>query len=74
MELPEHDRDFRGIGASPAFPCWPNGSRLAVSVVVNVQEGAELSLGMGDEANEFIYEAVQRVEGYRDLCMESHFE
>jgi peptidoglycan/xylan/chitin deacetylase (PgdA/CDA1 family) len=43
-------------------------------VVINVEEGAELSLGMGDEANEFVYEAVQRVDGHRDLCMESHFE
>jgi peptidoglycan/xylan/chitin deacetylase (PgdA/CDA1 family) len=29
---------------------------------------------MGDEANEFIYEAIERIEGARDLCMESHFE
>jgi allantoinase len=29
---------------------------------------------MGDERNEAIYEAVERVEGARDLCMESHFE
>ena len=53
---------------------WPNGARLAVSVVVNVEEGAELSLAMGDEANEFVYEAVERIEGVRDLCMESHYE
>jgi allantoinase len=53
---------------------WPNGARLALSIVVNVEEGAELSLGIGDEANEFIYEAVERIEGARDLCMESHFE
>ncbi len=42
--------------------------------MVNIEEGAELSLGAGDEANEFIYEAVERVEGSRDLCMESHYE
>jgi allantoinase len=68
------DRDFRGYGASPPDIRWPNDARLAVSVVVNVEEGAELSLGAGDEANEFIYEAVERVEGARDLCMESHYE
>ncbi len=42
--------------------------------MVNVEEGAELSLAAGDEANEFIYEAAERVEGVRDLCMESHYE
>ncbi len=74
MQLPEHDRDFRGHAGRSPIRHWPNGSTLAVSVVVNVEEGAELSRGMGDEANEFIYEAVERVEGQRDLCMESHFE
>jgi peptidoglycan/xylan/chitin deacetylase (PgdA/CDA1 family) len=68
------DRDFAGYrdGAPPIR--WPNGARLAVSIVVNIEEGAELSLGMGDERNEAIYEAVERVDGARDLCMESHFE
>jgi peptidoglycan/xylan/chitin deacetylase (PgdA/CDA1 family) len=68
------DRDFAGYAhGAPDFR-WPGGHRLAVSVVVNVEEGAELSLGAGDEANEHIYEAVERVEGVRDLCMESHYE
>ena len=68
------DRDFRGYGGHPPPVRWPNDARLAVSLVVNVEEGAELSLGMGDEANEFVYEAIERVEGVRDLCMESHYE
>ncbi len=45
-----------------------------MSVVVNVEEGAELSLTHGDERNESVYEAVEEVVGNRDLCMESHFE
>lgn len=37
------DRDFRGYyGNEPAIR-WPNGARLAVSIVVNIEEGAELS-------------------------------
>jgi peptidoglycan/xylan/chitin deacetylase (PgdA/CDA1 family) len=72
--VPTTDRDFHGYGASPPAIRWLNDARLAVSVVVNVEEGAELSLGAGDEANEFIYEAVERIEGARDLCMESHYE
>ena len=72
--MPEYGRDFAGYRSAPPSIVWPDGARLAVSIVVNVEEGAELSLGMGDEANEFIYEAVERVDGVRDLCMESHFE
>ncbi len=68
------DRDFRGYGGHPPRVAWPGGARLAVSVVVNVEEGAELSLGMGDERNESVYEVVEEVVGSRDLCMESHFE
>lgn len=67
-------RDLSGYrDAVPAIR-WPGDARLAVSIVVNVEEGAELSIGDGDERNEAIYEAVERVEGERDLCMESHFE
>ncbi len=74
MRIPEHDRDFRGHAGSSPVAAWPDGSRLAVSVVVNVEEGAELAIGMGDEANEGVYEAVHRVQGAPDPCMESHFE
>ena len=52
---------------------WPGGARLAVSIVVNIEEGAELSLSYGDERNEHVYEAVEKVDGAPDLCMESHF-
>jgi allantoinase len=52
---------------------WPNNGNLAVSVVVNFEEGAELSVAAGDERNEHIYEAIERVEGYPDPCMTSHF-
>ena len=66
-------RDLRGYwGAEPA-PCWPGGARLAVSFVVNVEEGAELSIAEGDERNEFRYEASEEVKGAPDPCMESHF-
>jgi peptidoglycan/xylan/chitin deacetylase (PgdA/CDA1 family) len=68
------DRDFAGYRGAPPAIRWPHGHQLAVSIVVNVEEGAELSIGMGDESNEFIYEAVERVEAARDLCMESHYE
>lgn len=68
------ERDFAGYRDQPPAIRWPGGARLAVSVVVNIEEGAELSIGDGDARNESIYEAVEEVQGHRDLCMESHFE
>lgn len=67
-------RDFRGYAGDPPKIRWPNGAGLAVSIVVNVEEGAERTLSAGDERNEHIYEAVEQVDGAPDLCMESHFE
>ena len=67
-------RDLRGYADQYPKVRWPNGARIAVSVVLNVEEGAELALSAGDERNESVHEAVQLVEGAPDLCMESHFE
>lgn len=68
------ERDFVDYRDGTPDVRWPGGAGLAVSIVVNIEEGAELSLGDGDESNESIYEAVERVDGMCDLCMESHFE
>ncbi len=68
------DRDFRGYAGQPPDPAWPDGARVAVSIVVNVEEGAELSLADGDERNEAVYEVADEVVGLPDGCMESHFE
>ena len=67
-------RDFRGYGGRYPNVRWPDGARVAVSLVLNVEEGAELTLSAGDEKNEAVHEAVQPLEGAPDLCMESHFE
>ena len=67
-------RDFAGWRHGVPDVRWPGGAGLAVSVVVNVEEGAELSVGDGDERNEGIYEATEEVTGAPDPCMESHFE
>lgn len=68
------DRDFRGYGGRVPQVRWPGDARVAVSVVVNVEEGAELAISQGDERNEAVYEVVEEIVGARDLCMESHFE
>lgn len=66
-------RDLRGYGDAPPKIHWPNGAQLAVSVVVNVEEGAELSRADGDERNESIHEIREEVIDAVDLCMETHF-
>jgi len=66
-------RDFRGYGGAPPNVRWPGGARLAVSFVVNIEEGAEYSLRTGDPSNETIYETVEVIEGVPNLAMESHF-
>lgn len=66
-------RDLKGYGNSPPEFVWPNGKKVAISFVVNVEEGAELSLADGDERNESIYEAREEVVGAVDPCMTSHF-
>ena len=67
-------RDLSGYGRTPPDPKWPGGARVAVSFVINFEEGAEMSLSSGDELNEKVYEVTDEVVGVPDRCMESHFE
>jgi peptidoglycan/xylan/chitin deacetylase (PgdA/CDA1 family) len=67
-------RDFYGYGPAPPDPRWPGGARVAVSFVVNVEEGAELSIADGDERNESVYEVTDEVRDAPDPCRDSHFE
>jgi allantoinase len=47
---------------------------VAVSFVVNVEEGAELSVADGNERNEAVYEVTDEVRDAPDPCRDSHFE
>jgi hypothetical protein len=38
------ERDLIGYGATPPSVRWPNDARIAVSLVVNYEEGSELDL------------------------------
>lgn len=71
--MPDPARDLAGYGRRLPDPRWPDGARLALSFVVNVEEGAELSLTSGDARNEGTYEVREEVEGAPDPCMETHF-
>ena len=44
------ERDLVGYGASPPDPQWPGGARLALSFVLNYEEGGERTPLEGDPA------------------------
>ena len=69
------ERDLIGYGPTPPRVVWPNGARIAVSVVVNYEEGSEYSLLDGDlhhETNSEVESPVPPTE--RDLANESFFQ
>ncbi|MEY4982842.1 MAG: hypothetical protein RIR62_1108 [Pseudomonadota bacterium] len=47
-----YPRDFRGHGPNPPDAKWPGGAKIAVSVVLNYEEGGENSLLHGDAQSE----------------------
>src|SRR5258708_23810393 len=61
-------RDLIGYGGKPPPVAWPNGAAGAVSLVVNYEEGAELSVEDGDPSNERVGEIISVVDpGRPDL-------
>jgi len=68
-------RDFVGYGPTPPKVEWPNGAQIAVSVVVNYEEGAEKSPLYGDDTHETSGEIPSGMpHGARDLFLESQWE
>jgi peptidoglycan/xylan/chitin deacetylase (PgdA/CDA1 family) len=69
-------RDLVGYGASPPTGTWPNGARLAISIVVNYEEGSERSHAMGDPDQESMTEwgNYPMPPEIRNLAMESMYE
>jgi peptidoglycan/xylan/chitin deacetylase (PgdA/CDA1 family) len=67
-------RDLLGYGRDKPATRWPGDARVAVSFVVNFEEGSEFSIADGDDRNEAIYEVEHRIVGTPDPCIDSHFE
>ena len=69
-------RDLVGYAGSPPRGRWPNGARLAVSIVVNYEEGSERSHAMGDPDQETMTEwgNYPMPANIRNLAMESMYE
>nr|VFJ63729.1 MAG: putative urate catabolism protein [Candidatus Kentron sp. FW]VFJ67797.1 MAG: putative urate catabolism protein [Candidatus Kentron sp. FW] len=71
------ERDLVGYGGHPPHPRWPNGARIAVQFVLNIEEGAELCILDGDEHSEsYLHELPGRPPrvGERDLSIEGMYE
>ncbi|KAI1076228.1 polysaccharide deacetylase [Whalleya microplaca] len=47
-----YDRDFKGYGEKGIDPGWPNNAKIAVSFVINYEEGGERSVLNGDGMSE----------------------
>ena len=72
-----YPREMIGYGANPPQAQWPNGAKIAVSFVLNYEEGGENCILHGDAASEaFLSEIIgaQPIVGARHMNMESIYE
>ncbi len=70
------ERDLVGYAQDLPPGGWPGGARIAVSLVVNYEEGSERSFAMGDPDQETSTEwnSYELPRGVRNLAMESMYE
>ncbi len=71
-----HPRDFIGYAGRPPDARWPGGARIAVSVVLNYEEGGENCILHGDAHSESVLTDVggEPLPNARNLNVESNFE
>jgi putative urate catabolism protein len=75
--MKEYPRDLVGYAGKPPHAAWPGGAKIAVSFVLNYEEGAENSILHGDEASEFFLSEIvgaQPITGMRHVSMESLYD
>jgi len=73
--MPEPTRDVVGYGADVPFADFPDGARLAVNFVLNVEEGSEPSIADGDGYTENrLTDSSVDLGSTRDLAAEGLFE
>ena len=71
-----YPRDLIGYGSAPPHPRWPNDARIAVSFVLNYEEGGEYCILHGDGHSESVLTDVggEALPDARNLNVESNFE
>jgi putative urate catabolism protein len=73
----DHPRDLVGYGGRPPFADWPGGARIALSFVLNYEEGGENCVLYGDAASETRNAELEYpapTPGERMLSIESMYE
>jgi putative urate catabolism protein len=73
----DYPRDLIGYGGQPPHPQWPDKARIALSFVLNYEEGGERCVLHGDQESEaFLSEmpGAQALAGVRHMSMESIYE
>lgn len=73
----DYPRDLIGYGSNPPHPHWPGQARIAISFVLNYEEGGERCILHGDSESEaFLSEmpGAQPLPGVRHMSMESCYE
>jgi putative urate catabolism protein len=76
-KAPAYPRDLIGYGRNPPHAQWPNRAKIAVSFVVNYEEGGERSVLHGDKESEsYLQEVVGLIprQKKRDESTESVYE
>ena len=68
------ERDFVGYGPQPPDVRWPDGSVVAINLVVNHEEGAEYELGTDGANDSWGESSFQYGPEIRDLGTEGHME
>ncbi len=73
---PDYPRDLIGYGRDVPHARWPNGARIAMQFVLNLEEGGENSVLHGDRASEQFLSEIIGAAAYEDrhLSMESIYE
>ena len=75
--MQRYPRNLIGYGPNPPDAAWPGGAKIAVSFVLNYEEGGENNILHGDAASEaFLSEIVGAApwEGKRHWNMESNYD
>lgn len=67
-------REIVGYGEHPPMIRWAGDAKVAIQLVVNYEEGSEKTFAMGDGENDILYELPFKLEGQRDLAVESMYE
>ena len=74
---PRYPRDFHGHGPTPPDARWPGGAKIAISLVLNYEEGGENNILHGDVGSEAFLSDIAGAApwpGQRHWNMESLYE